>query len=150
MPKTAVGLFESPSVADQVVRALTATGFPRNEIRTFQEASSLDDAGLRRELLAMGATESEASSYIEGVRTGGAMVFAAGSGDMADQAATLMARHGGMQIEELAAGKPASRTASPHLELNPPHYVATPPVESSSSQTGRVRQGGEGVRVFVW
>ena len=70
MSKTAVGLFENPGLADQVVHDLEAGGFPRNEIRILGE--SLDMAGsgvtstpnidfevsLNRDLRKIGATDS--------------------------------------------------------------------------------------------
>ena len=37
MSKTAVGLFQNPSVADQVVQDLVASAFPRNEVRILGE-----------------------------------------------------------------------------------------------------------------
>jgi hypothetical protein len=37
MPKTAVGLFKSPGVPDEVVRDIESIGFSRNEVRTLDE-----------------------------------------------------------------------------------------------------------------
>ena len=77
MSKTAVGLFEHPGVADQVVHDLDARAFPRNEIRILGEPREMSgdgvtsiprtdfEVGLNRELKAIGASdrEGELSSF---------------------------------------------------------------------------------------
>ena len=45
MSKTAVGLFEHPSVAEQVVHDLEVSGFPRNEIRVLGEPREMSSDG---------------------------------------------------------------------------------------------------------
>jgi len=91
MPKTTVGLFESPRIVEDVVREIEALGLPRNEVRVVGEPTTFEVTGvmsfarldfevdLARELTRIGATKAEAEAYIEGLRRGGALVFATGS-----------------------------------------------------------------------
>src|ERR1035441_7976251 len=102
MSKTAVGLFENPSVADQVVHDLDASAFPRGEIRILGEPRDLGntgimgtphtdfEVGLDQEIQAIGASEREANAYVQGVRRGGILVFATGSNAEVDRAAGIM------------------------------------------------------------
>ena len=153
MPKTAVALFENSGLADQVVRDLEASGFPRNDVRILGE--SLDMAGsgvmgipnidfevsLNRDLRGIGASGPEAEAYLKGVRRGGVLVFASGSDERIDAAAEIMNRHRPVEVEELTGGK-----------LNLPSTTGenVTPKHASSVQTGRVRQSGSGARVFAW
>jgi hypothetical protein len=153
MSKTAVGLFENPGLADQVVHDLEAGGFPRNEIRILGE--SLDMAGsgvtstpnidfevsLNRDLRKIGATEAEAEAYVQGVRRGGILVFASGPDEKIDAAAEIMNRHSPVEVEELTGG-----------ELNLPSTTGrnVNATQDSSVQTGKTRQAGGGARMFSW
>lgn len=160
MPKTAVGLFESPSVASQVVRDLEAGGFPSSEIRVVKEPLGMDvsevtsiphtefEASLGRELMAIGASETESNSYVQGVHRGGVLVFATGADVAVEQAASIMGRDGGLEVEELAGREPSGKTVGAHLSLS--LDPSLPRTGITSMQTGRLRQSGEGVRVFVW
>ena len=153
MSKTAVGLFENPGVADQVVHDLDASAFPRGEIRILGEPRSMGDTGimgtphtdfevgLDREIQAIGASEREANAYVQGVRRGGVLVFASGSDQRIDAAAEIMNSHSPMEVEELTGG-----------ELNLPGTTGenATPTNARSVQTGRVRQAGGGARVFAW
>ena len=153
MSKTAVGLFENPGVADQVVQDLDARAFPRKEVRVLREPLGLAvadvsstphtdfEVGLDRELKAIGATEGEAKAYVQGVRRGGVLVFATGSNDEVDNAAEIMNRHCAIKVEELIGREPHNGSM---IGGN------VPAVHDSSMQTGRVRQQGDGVRMFVW
>jgi len=96
MPTTAVGLFEDPRIAEDVVREIEGLGFPRNEIRILDEPATFEVTGvmsfarldfevdLLRELTRIGATRAEAEAHIEGLRRGGALVLATGSGEKVD------------------------------------------------------------------
>ena len=153
MPKTAVGLFEKPSLVDDVVREIEALGFPRQEIQTLQEPKTFNITGvmsfprldfeveLGRELSRMGATIAESRAYVEGLRNGGALVFATGSDEKVDAAAAIMNRHGAVEIEE---------SSGPEPEL--PHVVrdSMAPLGNSPVMAGRLRQSGDGARFFVW
>jgi hypothetical protein len=153
MSKTAVGLFENPGVADQVVHDLDASAFPRREIRTLGEPRDMGgtgitdtphtdfEVGLDRELKTIGASEREANAYVQGVRRGGVLVFATGSNEQVDSAAEIMNRHGAVEVEELIGREP--NTGSMIAE----NMAA---VHDPSVQTGRTRQPGCGARMFVW
>jgi hypothetical protein len=105
MSKTAVGLFENPGVADQVVHDLEASGFPRNDFRILSESLDMKGSGamgipnidfevsLDRDLRKIGASGTEAEAYVNGVRRGGVLVFASGSDERIDAAAEIMNRH---------------------------------------------------------
>jgi hypothetical protein len=153
MSKTAVGLFEHPSVAEQVVHDLDASEFPRNEIRVLGEPRGMSgdgaagtprtdfEVGLNRELTAMGASGREANAYVQGVRRGGVLVFATGSNEAVERAAGIMNRHAAVELEKLIGSVPGNGGA---VSLN-----MTPIIEGSP-QTGRISQPGGGARLFVW
>jgi len=153
MSKTAVGLFENPGVADQVVHDLDANAFPRDEIRILGEPRDMGDTGimgtphtdfevgLNREIHAIGASDREANAYVQGVRRGGVLVFATGSNEDVDNAAEIMNRHGAIKVEELVGREPSDGSL-------PANYL--PVAHGDSLQTGRIRQSGDGVRMFVW
>jgi|SRR5580658_1790511 hypothetical protein len=160
MAKTAVGLFESQGLADQVVHDLAAGGFPRKEIRILREPLDMAvaevtsiphtdfEVGLDRELKAIGASEGEANAYVQQVRRGGVLVFATGSSQEVDNAAEIMNHHGPIKVEELIGCEPSSsRMTGQSLPLS--RDANTPPAHDTT-QTGRVRQSGDGVRMFVW
>jgi hypothetical protein len=153
MSKTAVGLFENPGVADEVVHDLEAGGFPRNEIRVLGEPLDMAGSGLMgipnidfevsldRDLRKIGATDQEANAYVQGVRHGGVLVFASGPDGKIEAAAEIMNRHSPVEVEELTGG-----------ELNLPSATGktVARVQNSSVLTGRTRQAGGGARMFSW
>jgi hypothetical protein len=153
MSKTAVGLFENPGVADQVVHDLDASAFPRDEIRILGEPRDMGDTGimgtphtdfevgLNREIQAIGASDREANAYVQGVRRGGVLVFATGSNEEVDNAAEIMNRHGAVEVEELIGREPNTGSM---IDEN------MPAVHDISPQTGRIRQSAGGARMFVW
>jgi hypothetical protein len=160
MSKTAVGLFENPGVADEVVHDLHASGFPGTEIRILREPLDMAvagvtsiphtefEAGLDRELKAIGASEGEANAYVRQVRRGGVLVFATGSSAEADNAAEVMNHHGAMQVDELIGREPGiGKTMGQGMSLS---RDANMPAPHDITQTGRVRQSGDGARMFVW
>jgi len=118
MPKTAVGLFKDAALVDDIVSDIEAAGFPRQEVHTLEEPAVFDVTGvmsfprldfevaLMRELTRIGATKAEAAAYLDGLRRGGALVFATGSDDKVDIAADIMNRHGAVEIEEAAGAEP--------------------------------------------
>lgn len=153
MSKTAVGLFQNPGVANEVVHDLSVGAFPRSEIRVLGESRDMPgtgvlstphtdfEVGLDRELRAVGASGPEASAYVRGVRRGGVLVFATGSTEEVDNAADVMNRHDAMIVEELIGREPNPGSLTEETMA---------PVLDGSSQTGRVRQSGGGARMFVW
>jgi hypothetical protein len=153
MPKTAVGLFKNPVLAQDVVREIKSLGFPRGEIRTLTEPTTFDVNGvmsfprldfevdLKEELARIGATEQQAQVYLEGVRDGGALVFATGKDHDVEAAADVMNRNGAVEIEQ---------------GIGPEPYLPTPVAASKSAMrdtsvmTGRFRHSGGGASFFVW
>jgi hypothetical protein len=153
MAKTAVGLFENSGSADGVVRDLTAKGFLQKDIRVLGEPVEMPGSGLMstphtdfevdliRDLTAFGVVEGDAEAYVQGVRRGGVMVFATGTGKNADQAAEIMNCHGALEIEKINAPRPVLPNADIDEKI---------PVRDPSTQIGRVRSPGSGARLFVW
>lgn len=153
MARTAVGLFSNFHLVDEVVHDLEANGFPRKKILILGEPSGMRNAGamsiprtdfevdLIRELRGIGAAERDADAYVQGVRSGGAIVFATASDERAGFAAEIMNRHNPEQIEELCAA-----------ESNPPGTGRdyTTRAHDVSVQSGRVRYTGGGARLFIW
>ena len=153
MPKTAVGLFENPGLVDDVVREIEALGFPRKEVRTLDEPATFEVTGvmsfprldfevdLVRELTRIGAAKAEAQAYVEGLRRGGALVFATGSDERGGgrRGYHEPARRGGDRRDQ------RSRTAITQCgsrEHDSDAQYAVP--------AGRVRQPGGGAGLFVW
>jgi hypothetical protein len=153
MPKTAVGLFNNSSLADQVVRDLEASGLPRDDVRVLSEPLNMVvtgmmstprndfQVGLNRDLRKIGATEAEAEAYVQGVRRGGVLVFASGPDEKIGAAAEIMNRHSPVEVEELTGG-----------ELNLPSTTGrnVNATHDGSVLTGRTRQAGGGARMFSW
>lgn len=154
MVKTAVGLFKNADVAEEVVRDLESKGFPRMELRTLDEPLDFGSRGAMsipridfevqvfRELKRIGATQQEAQAYVDGLRRGGALVFATDSDEKAvDAAAGIMNQHGALEVEE-------TRGAEPEL----PDAERERPVarRDSSVLGGRMQQPGGAARYFVW
>jgi hypothetical protein len=153
MPKTAVGLFENPDLVDDVVREIETLGFPRKEVRTLEEPANFEVSGLMsfprldfevhlaRALTRIGAAQAEAQAYVEGLRRGGALVFATGSDENVEAAADIMNRRGAVEIEETSGSEP---------QLPGVVRESMTPMRKSSAMTGRVRQSGGGACLFVW
>jgi hypothetical protein len=140
-------------LADQVVRDLEASGFPRNDVRILSESLDMPGSGvmgipnidfevsLNRDLRKIGASGPEAEAYVKGVRRGGVLVFASGSNERIDAAAGIMNRHSPIDVEELIGGE---------LDLPSTTGENATSTHARSVQTGRVRQSGGGARVFAW
>jgi hypothetical protein len=151
--KTAIGLFENPSIANEVVGKLHTAGFPTNAVRILGEPLDMEvtdpmstprtdfEVSLEREFLSFGASKQEAESYVRGVRRGGVLVFASGEDKKVDSVVDLMNNHGAVEVEEFAGREPLTSTATSGSIF---------PGDFSAPQTGRVRQSGGGARLFVW
>jgi hypothetical protein len=151
MPQTAVGLFENPELADEVVRDLAANGFREKDVQILSEPTEIAFDGpastprtdfevdLTRDLRAVGVGKEDADAYVEGVRRGAVIVFVTGFRDKAEKAAEIMNEHGAVEIEKISASR---------LEL--PSEAEQLPARDPSIQTGRVRSNGSGARLFVW
>ena len=155
MAKTAVGLFENPGSVEEVVRELKASGIPQKDVRVLREPREMAGSGvmstphtdfevdLIRDLRAIGAAEADAEAYVRGVRRGGVMVFATGSGEQADAAVEIMNHHCAVEIEEL-------NTSVQYLPGTVSKGDDVVPGHDGSVQVGRVRSPGDGARLFVW
>ncbi len=153
MPKTVVGLFENSGYVGDVVREIEAMGFPRNEVRTLTEPATFEVTGvmsfprldfevdLMRALGRIGVPDVYAQVCLDGLRRGGALVFATGSDGQLDAAADAMDRYGAVVTGE---------TTGPEPEL--PYAVAAnmAPMRDSPVNAGRIRQRGDGARMFTW
>lgn len=154
MPKTAIGLFEKGNPVEEVIREIEALGLPREEIRTLAEPATFEitnrmsfprldyEVDLRRELTRLGASQTEVEAYINGLRHGGALVLATGSGEdnKADAAADVMNRHGAIGTEEITGPGPRLPRVA---------HEGVTPVGPNPVLAGRVRQSS-GACVFVW
>ncbi len=152
MPKTAVGLFSSPVVADAVVHELEANDFSRENIRVLGEPLGLTEAGpmsiahidfevdVIRELKSIGSDQGDAEVYIQGLRHGGTIVLAAVSDAKAGLAVEIMNRHHAIEAEEL-------KVSAPHLQKQ---HDSMFPGRDTEMQSGRVRSNAGGARLFVW
>ena len=129
MPKTAVGLFENADLVDDVIREIECLGFPRKEVRTI------------RALTRIGATNAESQAYLEGLRRGGALVFATGSDDRVEGAAGIMNRHGAVEIK---------KTTGPEPQLPGVVRESMTPSGDGPVQAGRIREPGSGASFFSW
>jgi hypothetical protein len=101
MARTAVGLFLDRSLVGDLIGELEANGFAREDIRVLGEALGMTEPGamsiahtdfgvdLIRELRSMGASEHDAECYLEGLRRGAVVVFAAASDQRAEIAAQI-------------------------------------------------------------
>ncbi len=153
MPKTAVGLFENPDRVNDVVREIEALGFPRKEVRTLEEPANFEvtgvmsfprldfEAGLIRELARIGTTKEESQVYVEGLRRGGALVFATGSDEKVQAGADIMNRHGAVETAE---------TSGPEPQLPGVVHGNMTPISEGQVMAGRLREPSGGACFFVW
>ncbi len=153
MPKTAVGLFENPKLVDDVVPKIEAIGIPQKEVRTLEEAAEFEVTGMMsfprvefeddviRELNRIGATDAESQAYVEGLRRGGALVFATGTDEKVQAAADIMNHYGAQEIEETSGAEP---------DLPYDAHDSVTPSRETPVLAGRVRQSAQGACLFVW
>jgi len=153
MPKSAVGLFKTEAIADDVVGEIESAGIPHNEVGEVEEPVDFEVTGVMsfpgidfetqvfRGLTEMGATEQQAQAYVDGLRRGGVLVVAtAPDQKTVDAAAKIMNRHGAIEVGETAGAQPGVVVESPDI---------TAPMDVPSIQAGRMQQP-EGARCFVW
>ena len=99
------------------------------------------EVDLSRELDRIGATKAESQVYVEGLRRGGALVFATGADEQVDAAADIMNRHGATGIEEPSGSEP---------QLPGVVRASMTGMRSSPVLAGRIREPGSGAAFFVW
>ena len=153
MPKTAVALFKDPALVENMVKEIEKLGIPKQEVRTLEEPGTFPVNGvmsfvrldfeveLKHALSEIGVTDSQEEAYIQGLRDGGVLVLASGPDDRVEAAAQIMSHHGGLDLDKTGDLEP---------ELPEPDLEGTLPSRDTSLQTGRVREGGSGARLFVW
>ena len=153
MPKTVVGLFEDSGLVDDVVREIEALGFPRQEVRTIKEPLTFEVSGvmsfprldfeveMSRELSRIGASQAEAQVYVDGLRRGGALVFATGSDDRVTAAGDVMGLYGAAEVDKMVGVEPQIPGVV-HTNLTP--------MRDGPLVAGRISEAGGGPRMFVW
>ena len=99
------------------------------------------EVDLVRELTRIGAAKAETQAHVEGLRRGGALVFATGSDEKVEAAADIMNRHGAVEIDETSGPEPQL----PHVVLG-----SMTPMRNSPVSAGRIREPGGGAGIFVW
>jgi hypothetical protein len=169
MPKLAIGLYETPALAQDALQKLETNGFRREDIRLIAEPrafadpltlSALDDApggevgmttsrnefemDLVRELTAAGAPLDEAEAYRRRVRAGATLVLVRGADERVDAAADVMSHDGGGPVEELVG------TTAKQGDRHVYQTIGDVSYREQGALAGRVRNRGGGVRVFVW
>lgn len=153
MTHTALGLFRNAMDAEQVVAELKAAGFTAGNLRVAAEPRYMPVSGplstpgmdfceeLSLDLRAMGVPEPETQAHINGVRNGGAVVFANGSIEQVERATQIMNRHHATSTEDFNGSQP---------DLPEMPHNSTVTIGADSDQAGRVRYTGSGARMFAW
>lgn len=153
MPKTAVALFKNPASVEGVLKEIEGLGIPKQELQTLEEPFTFPvngamsftradyEAELKHALSEIGATESEEKAYIQGLRKGGALVFASGPDQKVEEAAKIMNRRGAMDLEKTSGAEP---------ELPEADIEDAVPSREAPVQAGRIQEAGSGAQLFVW
>ena len=89
----------------------------------------------------IGATIPETRAYVEGLRHGGALVFATGADEALEAAGNIMNRLGAVEIEEVTGPEP---------EMAGVVREGMMPAPDNSVQAGRIRPVNGGACFFVW
>jgi hypothetical protein len=104
MTKTALGLFEVSTTADEVVAHLLASGFSRDEVKLIRRSDYDGTPGPETDILKIGGLPQEhAGRYWEAVRRGRVLVAVTSGGARAERAAEIMDRDGAIDVEERTA-----------------------------------------------
>ena len=89
MANNVIGLFETTSVADQVVQELKDNGFKERNINRYEG----DQGDIENELEREGVADADADYYAEGLRQGGALVSVRVEDNHVDEAVDIMNRY---------------------------------------------------------
>lgn len=89
MANNVIGVFDSASVADQVISDLTSSGFDSSYIQRYEGGSS----ELESELQRAGVSAADASDYAASVTQEGALVIVQADDTRTDEAVEIMNRH---------------------------------------------------------
>ena len=83
-----IGVFDSTSTADQVIRDLTSSGFSSSAVTRYEGGSDLESR-----LTSAGVEADEAREYAASVSQGGALVVAQAEDNQTDEAVAVMNRY---------------------------------------------------------
>lgn len=148
MGKTYVALYENPAVLETVRRDLESQGFTGNEIRTVGPADFEEHVDIGPDVLGISTSvKPDVGDYEEAVRQGHGLVAVTSDLDRIDAAEPILARHGAVDIDEMA--KQWAVRATPEGNIGLREEPRKGVFDGMSSQTGRTRGKG-GIRVFVW
>lgn len=89
MASNVIGVFDTLSISDEVVRDLTSSGFDSGSVRRFEGSSS----DLESQLVGAGVDEGEASEYASSVGQEGALVVVTTDESRTDEAVEIMNRY---------------------------------------------------------
>jgi len=127
MTKTAVGLFEVATTADEVVAHLLASGFSREEVKLVRRSDYDATPGPETDILKIGGLPQEhAGRYWEAVRQGRVLVAVTSADIRADRAAEIMDQDGAIDVEERTAQPPKNGGASVDMSADPSLYPRRP------------------------
>jgi hypothetical protein len=127
MTKTAIGLFEVSTKADEVVAHLLASGFSRDEGQAGSAVGYDGTPGPETDILKIGGLPKEhAGRYWEAVRLGRVLVAVTSSGIRADRAAEMMDQDGAINVEERTAQPPNSVGERADPSTDPGFYPRRP------------------------
>jgi hypothetical protein len=127
MTKTAVGLFEVSTIADEVVAHLLASGFSRDEVKLVRKLDYDGTPASETDILKIGGLPRERTgTYWKAVCRGQVLVAVTSNGDRADRAAEIMDRDGAIDVEERTAEAPKSGGALVDPSPDPGLYPRRP------------------------
>jgi hypothetical protein len=145
MTKTVIGLFDSTTMAQQVMQDLEHHDFARAAMSLVTNTAAED---LTSRLTAIGVPTDEARGYAEGVRRGEALVILEADDDArANQAVDIMERHRAPALSREPVREPAVPSRPPSDRERTPRGEAgetTVPVVEEQVQVGtrQVQRGG--------
>ena len=148
MANNVIGLFESRSVADQVVQELKDNGFKGNNINRFEG----DQGDIENELEREGVTDADASYYAEGLRQGGALVSVRTEDNHVDEAVEIMNRYAGTEdADGLADDTEYVADETPAMGVADTETVGTSAdvTDRSATDRGTVTADGDDTRLDV-
>jgi hypothetical protein len=100
------------------------------------------ESNIARMLQRIGASSSDCDAYLHALRDGGVVIFATDDDTQTIDAAAQL-------LDRLGAEKSALADV-PAPQLPAAHHEDLLQQQGRSAPTGRIRQTGEGPRVFVW
>lgn len=128
MTSNVIGLFDSQSIADQVVEDLLAHGFNRRNINCYEGGREELEHELERE----GVVDTEAAYYVEGLDQGGVLVSVRARGSHIDEAVEIMNRYAG------TGGTEADEATSASYATTEVGTIEEPSLSVAATDTSRV------------